>query len=272
MSGAMWEIRMSGLLASDLDITTEMDPAKWANPKPWTFWNIFSQLGYDFSFIDAVSEDLCTSNFVVADSHAVAGPTFKNVSDELGPPDIIINIDAHHDMGYHDKAAVNRMVASGNVSCDMWLRSLASLFSETKINVVYPNWRFDEFPISDEWDSLKKVLPAKILKRTKIGSFVDENGSISKVVKPAKKIQVEALFICRSSAWTPPWLDSQFIEFVKGIEDQVSTPPFEYVSENTGHIHPLRVRNDFSMDRARTMAAQMKEMLKQHYQDRKQER
>jgi hypothetical protein len=264
MSGAMWEIRMSGLLVSGLDIRDEMDPGKWANPKPWAFWNILKQLGYDFSVIDAVGEDLGTENFVVADSHAVAGPTFRGVAEELGPPDVLINIDAHHDMGYGDKASVNRMVAGGQVSCDMWLRSLASMYSEMKVNVVYPNWRFEEFPISDERDALKKVLPPQVLKRTKIGAFVDDNGSVSKIVNPAKKIEVEALFICRSSAWTPPWLDSQFIEFVESIDEHTGSQPLEYVSEHTGNVRPLQIREDFSLERAQAMSAQMKDLMQQH--------
>jgi hypothetical protein len=267
MSGAMWEIRMSGLLVNGLDLRDEMDPAKWANPKPGSFWNILSQLGYDFSALDVVAEERGISTFVVADSHAVAGPTFKTIADELGPPDVLVNLDAHHDMGYGDKAAVRKMVAKGQVTCDMWLQSLALMYPEMKIRVVYPNWRFEEFPVSDEWDALKKVLPSGVLKRTKVGAFIDEDEAVSSIVKPAKKIKVEALFICRSSAWTPPWLDSQFIDFVDGIQDHTGVSPFEYVSERTGHIHPLEVRQDFSLERAQAMADQMKGLLAGHQRD-----
>jgi hypothetical protein len=264
MSGGMWEIRMSSLLANGLDITQEMDPARWSNPRPWTFWSILDQLGYDFSFIGATKEILGSENFVVADSHAVAGPVFNGVAEELGPPDIIINFDAHHDMGYGSKSQVDAMVKSGQVDCAMWLRALASRFPETNISVIYPDWRLEEFPISEERKALKEVLPSQVLKRTKIGSFTDKDGSISKVAKPSRKIEVEALFICRSSAWTPPWLDSQFIEFVESIEDYVSDPPFEYAPERLGHIHVLECREDFSAERARAMAEQMKQLMQGH--------
>lgn len=263
MEGGMWEIRASGLLMQGLDLRPEMDPTKWATPKPWNFWDILSQLGYNWLMLDEAEGHTDHANFVVADSHAVAGPAFRGAAEDLGPPDIIINFDAHHDMGYGSKAQVNRMVSSGQVSCDMWLRSLMSMYANMRTNVVFPDWRFAEFSIESEWQALKKVLPAGIAKRTRIGSFTDESGAVSSVVKPARQIDVEALFICRSSAWTPPWLDQQFIDFVEGVGEHTGVSPYEYASENIPTIEPMTPRKSFSWERVEAMASQMKALMAQ---------
>jgi hypothetical protein len=250
---------------SGLDIRGEMDPARWANPQPLAFWDKLKRLGYNFDKLEEVYDEksLWQPNFVVADSHAIAGPTFNNVANDIGAPDVIINFDAHHDMGYKSKADVNRMVTRGQSTCDMWLRLLMSqdAFHEakTKANVVYPNWRFDEFPMSEEWNSLREVLPKGILGRTSIGPFAKSDGSATDVVCPAEEIEVEALFICRSSAWTPPWLDELFVEFVQAIDKHSDL--LEYVSEHTPDIKPLTPRTSFSWERAEQMADQFKGMM-----------
>lgn len=268
MEGPMWEIRVSGLLMNGLDIRGEMDPEKWAQPKPLQFWGTLKHLGYNFDTLEDVYElnheaDLTQPNLVVADSHAMAGPTFNNVANDIGAPDVIINFDAHHDLGYKSKVEVNRMVTRGQSTCDMWLRLLMSQDSfadaETKAHIVYPNWRFDEYPISEEWNQLRDVLPRGILGRTSIGVFAQPDGSATEVVCPAEEIDVEALFVCRSSAWTPPWLDGLFVEFVQSLGK--SSHIFEYVSEQTPGIRPLTLRTSFSWERAETMADQFKHMM-----------
>jgi len=263
MAGWMWETRMAGLLSNNLDIQGEMDPARWANPKPSSFWNILSQLGYDFSVLDSIVESgkCLVPNVVVADSHAVAGLAFKGVANEVGSPDIIINFDAHHDMGYGNKAAVQKLIRQGTLTCDMWLLLLMDLYREMKAHVVFPNWRLEELPLDGEWDDMKKVIPPQVQRRTKIGAFVGEDGAVSEVVRPDQRLEVEALFVCRSSAWTPPWLDEQFIDFIDEIRDHTGCEPYEYVSEQTPDIRPLEPRKDFSMERARAMSEQWRQLL-----------
>jgi hypothetical protein len=265
MEGPMWEIRVSGLLMNGLDIRGEMDPEKWADPKPLEFWSTLRQLGYNFDVIEETCDTayLSSPNFVIADSHAIAGPAFNGVAEEIGAPEIILNFDAHHDMGYRSRVEVNKMVTRGEVTCDMWLRSLMSqdsfLDAKTRAHVIYPNWRFAEFPMSEEWNALREVLPRGILGRTAIGPFAKPDGSATDVVCPAEEIEVVALFICRSSAWTPPWLDGRFVEFVRSLG---KTPyEFEYVSEHTPDIRPFTPRTSFSWERAETMAAQFKGMM-----------
>lgn len=264
MQGWMWATRAASLMANGLDIEAEMDPARWANPKPASFWNILSQLGYDFYPLDSMvieSGGVGVQNFVIADSHAMAGPAFREIAEDIGVPDIIINFDAHHDMGYGNKAAIRRQIAKGTVTCDMWLLSLMSMYREMRANVVFPNWRLEEFSMQDEWESMKKVISPQVQRRTKIGAFIGEDGTVSDVVKPDSRIEVQALFICRSSAWAPPWLDGQFVDFIDGIQDHVSFPPFECVSEQMPDIKPLEVRKDFSMDQARAMAEQWRTFM-----------
>ena len=267
IEGSMWEIRVSGLLANGLDIRDEMDPERWSKPRPLDFWNVLTGLGYNFGMLDELQEssELSTANFLVAESHAIAGPMFNQVADDIGPPEVILNFDAHHDMGYGDKVRVQRLVTRGEVTCDMWLRSLMSQdafhAAKTRAAIIYPNWRFDEFPMSDEWESLRQVVPRGVLGRTEIGVFEKRDGSATSIVAPGEKIDVQALFICRSGAWSPPWLDDLFVRFVGAVDEHTGVLPYEYVSENTPDIMPLRPRASFSWKRAEAMAAQFKSMV-----------
>lgn len=272
MAGGMWEIRAAGFFGAGINIEEEMSPARYANPKPESFWNILKQLGYDFSVLDRVATEFASNwvevpNFVVSDSHSTAGPVFVGVADEIGPPDVIINFDAHHDMGYGDKAKIKQKMKQGVCSCDMWLLALMDRYKDMDLraNIVYPNWMLEERSLEEEWKQIKTTVPPKVLKRTKIGTFIGEDGSVSDVVKPDDQIEVEALFICRSSAWVPPWLDKKFIEFVESAQEALqefeNVNLHDYHCEEEGHIRPLEVREDFSMDRARAMGNEWKTLM-----------
>lgn len=98
-------------------------------------------------------------------------------------------VDAHHDswdLNGRD---------SRYIFCDTWLRQLLERENNklTEATWVYPSW---------------------------IGDIETEDGHMNRIRRvegfpfKIKESGVDCVHICRSGCWTPPWLDSQFIEFV----------------------------------------------------------
>lgn len=246
----MWAIRLAPYLSQDMDLMGEMEPDKWAKPRPSSFWKVLEHLGYDFDYLDT---------FIVAESHSAAAPVFYEDAQWTHEfPDYIINFDAHHDMGYCEWARLNEMIKEGICTCDMWLCALLEWMPGVKVRVVYPDWLREETSINRQWKHLKERLPGHMLRNIELGFFEDEDGSISDVVrKPRETIEVRKLFICRSGAWTPPWLDDQFVEFVREAEGYFGIDAEEF-QEDT----PAMTPRAFSMSDAENLAKQWKEMIK----------
>lgn len=99
----------------------------------------------------------------------------------------ILNFDAHHDAGYDHPIG-----KPSAVRCDNWAEFLVRKGSN--IRVIYPAWKphaFDCEPTS----------------QVEIERVVDDGGNCEQ--------QVDAIFVCRSGAWTPSWLDDDFDDFIK---------------------------------------------------------
>jgi hypothetical protein len=254
MSGEMWSIRLGPFLAQGFDLMEEMSPDKWARPKPTTFWSVLKQLGYNFDYIE---------DFVVAESHSAAAPSFYETArwhEEY--PDYIINFDAHHDLGYCEWARLHEMIEEGTCTCDMWLCALLEWLPGVEARIVYPSWLREEVSIDRQWENLEGKIPKKMFfDRVEMGFFEDEDGSIGEVVVPGEDIEVLSLFICRSGAWTPPWLDEQFVEFVNEAARETGVEPEVFESSQETGFNPLKPR-EFSIESAQLLADQWKDIMK----------
>lgn len=103
------------------------------------------------------------------------------------------NFDAHHDAGYKNRETViNRIVQEGTVSCDDWAAAF-SLLNITDLHVRYPRWR-------------AYALKAEPAPAVPIDRGVDQEAEGFPTF--------DRIFLCRSGAWTPPWVDEQFFAFV----------------------------------------------------------
>ena len=111
----------------------------------------------------------------VDDSH-------KDIFPLLEKGSIVTNLDAHHDFGYEQLA---------ELSCDNWAKIALDKGILKEYHLVYPAWRRAE----DESENLKAGV-----------------ASISYEL-PAKQ-DYDLIFVCRSGAWTPPWHDLTFSNFV----------------------------------------------------------
>ena len=128
---------------------------------------------------------------------AVAGESHAYAYGWLAECGEIIHFDAHHDMGYNEKALDENHVAY----CDDWLYKLAVANPLLKVRLVWPDW------VPEYKESL---LRASWLKPLKDRLTVTPWSAFQSL---REKAVVRRLYIAHSGAWTPPWADEQFLEF-----------------------------------------------------------
>lgn len=120
-----------------------------------------------------------------ADSHAQAAHPMLRRRYEA-----VWNFDAHHDAGYEGQLDdVFRLgwVGCANWMCYYYLRGAA-------LHVRYPTWRGDAL-----WRELPPLCPVE--------REIDDGGETAMIF--------DAVFVARSGALTPPWLDEIFRRFVE---------------------------------------------------------
>ncbi|WP_083516810.1 hypothetical protein [Alicyclobacillus shizuokensis] len=94
--------------------------------------------------------------------------------------------DAHHDGGY--QGDVWEACFRGFFNCDDWLIG----YPLAKVHMRYPKWR--------------EVIPENKEPAVKMDRQYDDGLKVPVVF--------DRVFVCRSSPWTPPWLDARFDAFV----------------------------------------------------------
>lgn len=100
--------------------------------------------------------------------------------------------DAHHDSGYKINNTFDFMKQT-TFSCEDWM--LNHYFAGSKLHVRYPEWKTY---------AMDERIPEDLI----IDRQIDDN--------KMSDIKFDRVFICRSGAWTPPWLDKEFMAFVNG--------------------------------------------------------
>jgi hypothetical protein len=141
--------------------------------------------------------DVSEAVLYISDSHV-------QMADSLildAPIAEIVSIDAHHDGGYVGEAIPWKELEKWEqVDCANW--TFAHAMRGRKIQVRYPQWRY-----------YAKELEPSVGIPSHLAQVVDDDSHLGKF---------GLVHICRSPAWTPPWLDQAFEEFVKasGVTDQ----------------------------------------------------
>ncbi|SHK73811.1 hypothetical protein SAMN02745163_04377 [Clostridium cavendishii DSM 21758] len=126
------------------------------------------------------------AHIYVSDSHALAYDVAKE-----NECDGIYLFDAHSDLGYGGLESLEF-----EVNCANWL---GKLFKDKYINeadIIY-----SPFTIESP-DDFKEISNAY-------------NVNFMSINNIKKNTEISELHICRSGAWTPPWLDSKFLKFIK---------------------------------------------------------
>lgn len=138
-----------------------------------------------------------------ADSHGWGAIVTRDFSSRFGPLNVV-NFDAHHDLGYYENGKpLEDYKAKGTISCDNW--ALIGLHEGWIENyaLVYPDWLGRA-----EWEGVKRTWLREYHKRITIMTWSEWLQECDELEDP------QTGFLCRSSAWVPPWLDSQFAELV----------------------------------------------------------
>jgi hypothetical protein len=101
-------------------------------------------------------------------------------------PAEVVNLDAHHDLGYAPGDKNLNLIHAGN-----WAWAARKLKCMSDYTLHYPEWRRGhEEPRRKDKTKVVYGLP-----------------------EPA---EYDLVFICRSGAWTPPWYDDQFWQLTEG--------------------------------------------------------
>jgi hypothetical protein len=119
-----------------------------------------------------------------ADSHAQAA----HAALRAGVTEVW-NFDAHHDCGY--EGTWDDALRLGWVGCANWMCAYA--LGGAALRVRYPSWRRDAVR--------REVAPLCPVERT-----IDDGRAV--------QLSFDLVFVARSSAWTPPWLDAHYDAFL----------------------------------------------------------
>jgi len=134
----------------------------------------------------------------VGDSHK--GAIRPEISDEITA---VWNYDAHADCGYH-KDALKNAKRDQRVACEDWLLGyhIVNGLKGSDLHVRYPSWR--SYAMEDE--------PTPPLK------------NVDRQVDDGKPVDVvfDRIFVARSGAWVPPWLDDKWEQFIQDCPMEVT--------------------------------------------------
>jgi hypothetical protein len=125
----------------------------------------------------------------IADSHTeILLPSIQQGITE------VVSFDAHHDAGYHSRSLAD--AHKGIVDCGNWI--LHCRMAGVSASVWYPPWK--KWAIEE---------PPEIA----LSRGVDDGRSWADV-------PFDRVFLCRSGAWTPPWLDDKFVTLISTFPRQ----------------------------------------------------
>lgn len=125
----------------------------------------------------------------VSDSHALS----YDIAKESGCSSVCL-FDAHADLGYGGLSSLNF-----EVNCANWLGKLLKNRIVSEANIIYSPYTKEKPEDFKQINSLYNV------------QFIQLNAL-------KKKCEVPVIHICRSGAWTPPWFDERFFQFIKNLK------------------------------------------------------
>lgn len=196
-----WQIRTAQFLTHGSSLRQDMS-LRYARPYPRAFWRSLNKLGYRFNKVKHV---------IVADSHRW-GYLILNEK-WLGKADgtRLVHFDAHHDLVYNVSAFKHAMET--NVpGCDNWHLMTLLHHPELQSLIVYPPWKglrdWENTVLTYEKVNATYASDVISMLRSKTEPCVWGDPKVAQAAG-----DVEAIFICRSGGWVPPWHDVAFRQF-----------------------------------------------------------
>lgn len=198
----MWMVKATLAQTRGTDLKSEMS-LRHASPTPGAFWRALERLGMRFDDVKDVQ---------VSESHKDAYGLFQG-KDTEGVE--MVNFDAHHDLLYASKFMVEAIEKS-KPDCGNWHLLTLLRYPKLRSVTVYPHWK----GLSEWKRTLSNLRSAP--SGVEVISYLHRRTRAN--VWPHVKLptgQVEKIFICRSGAWSPPWHDRAFLNFVEGCENTI---------------------------------------------------
>ena len=237
---AMWQFRLADFFAKGKDLRKEMALAT-CDPGAKEFWRTMERLGYKITKQTEVT---------VGESHAQAAGPFIHAAG--GKPIDVLHFDAHADSGYGKPDEVVKRVRAalqkGQTDCGSWLLALA-MSVPTNVTYVYPKWKGLK-----EWAQFEGDKDARLKEFSDYQAVVYDEDDMVEACPPRP---VSHVFICRSGAWTPPWLDEEFFLF----SGEPLGRTMRMFKTPAGPIDPL-VPRKLDVEGARKQSEQIKEMMR----------
>lgn len=128
----------------------------------------------------------------VSDSHALS----YEIAQEYNCDDVYL-FDAHSDLGYGGLSSLDF-----EVNCANWLGKLLKNNKVDEAHIIYGPYSAEKPENFEEMNHLYHIEYPKLKELQ---------------TKSNTKSKISAIHICRSGAWTPPWLDNKFAEFIHKI-------------------------------------------------------
>jgi len=125
----------------------------------------------------------------VSDSHALSYKIAKNNNCK-----IVYLFDSHSDLGYGGLSSLNF-----EVNCSNWLGKLMKEKQVIEANIFYSPYTTEKPDYFKQMNSIYNI---------RYCNFNDLHN---------KCFGVSVIHICRSGAWTPPWLDNKFVQFINAL-------------------------------------------------------
>nr|WP_207754269.1 arginase [Caldicoprobacter guelmensis] len=122
----------------------------------------------------------------ISDSHVIS----YKVAKESRCSEVYL-FDAHADLGYGGLASLNF-----ELNCANWLGKLLKEKIIQRANIIYSPYAFEK---PHDFREINAIYDVKYLRWENIPTG----------------IEVVAVHICRSGAWTPPWYDANFLNFIQ---------------------------------------------------------
>lgn len=148
------------------------------NDFAFNFWD-FIRSKYDFDN---------NLKIFVSDSHKFS----YNIAEKYECNQVFL-FDAHSDLGYGGLSSLEF-----ELNCANWLGKLFKNKIIDKANIIYSPYTLEE---QKDFEELNKIYNIKYLKLNQI-----------------EKEKISVIHICRSGAWSPPWLDKDFYNFLKQLK------------------------------------------------------
>lgn len=141
----------------------------------------------------------------VADSHSWGALTCMRAANTWRPVHVV-HFDAHHDLGYGRAGDVQQW------NCGNWLYAAMKNGWVTSAEIVYPDWRGLK-----EWRDVAKGRGPRQARPWLNGLDIHAT-TWSRWLKEKDDTLPVGTFLCRSSAWTPPYLDRQFADLLNRLK------------------------------------------------------